>query len=98
MPRTFFYATIPFFIDYFIDLVIMVFIGEIMLELEEYAKQKGLHLIVTSFNGEYMGYITSDKWYEYNLYETTTMSWYGYQAASYITQASKDIMDALSPN
>lgn len=74
------------------------FSGEIMLELEEYAKQKGLHLIVTSFNGEYMGYITSDKWYEYNLYETTTMSWYGYQAASYITQASKDIMDALSPN
>lgn len=72
------------------------FSGEIMLELEEYAKTKGLQLIITSFNGEYIGYVTSDKWYEYNLYETTTMSWYGYQAASYLTQASKDIIDQVA--
>lgn len=72
------------------------FSGEIMTELDEYARVKGLDLIVTSFNGNYIGYITHDKRYENNLYETVTMSWYGYQNGGYYTQVSKDIIDHIA--
>lgn len=72
------------------------FSGEIMVELDEYAKNKGLDLIITSFNGYYVGYITHDKWYENDLYETVTMSWNGYQAGNYYTEIAKDIIDKVA--
>lgn len=74
------------------------FSGEIMVELDAYARSKGLDLIVTSFNGNYMGYITHDQHYEENMYETVTMSWNGYQAGDYYTQVSKDIIDKIAKN
>lgn len=72
------------------------FSGEIMVELDAYAKQKGLDLIITSFNGGYVGYITADKIYDSGSYETLTMSWYGYQTGGYFTEVSKDIVDKIS--
>ncbi len=72
------------------------FSGEIMKELDDYAAQKGIDLIVTSFNGNYIGYVTHDKHYEHNLYETVTMSWFGYQIGGYYTQVSKDIIDQVA--
>lgn len=72
------------------------FSGEIMVELDRYAQEKDLDLIITSFNGYYTGYITHDKWYEYNLYETVTMSWNGYEAGNYYTKAAQDIIDKIA--
>ncbi len=72
------------------------FSGEIMRELDQYADQKGIELIVTSFNGGYIGYITPDRLYDENLYETVTMSWNGYQSGGYFTQLAKDIIDLAS--
>lgn len=72
------------------------FSGEIMKELDAYASSKGLDLMITGFNGQYLGYITPDKIYDEDLYETVTMSWNGYQAGGYFTQVSKDIIDAIS--
>lgn len=72
------------------------FSGEIMHELHDYAKAKDLNLIVTSFSGGYVGYITPDRVYEENLYETVTMSWNGYQAGGYFTQVAKDIIDKVA--
>lgn len=72
------------------------FSGEIMVELDAYARRKGLDLIITGFNGGYVGYITPDKLYDSGTYETVTMSWYGYQSGGYFTQISKDIIDILS--
>lgn len=69
------------------------FSGEIMVELDNYARKKGLNLVVTSFNGGYVGYITDDKLYDSGHYETVTMSWYGYQNGGYFTRISKDIID-----
>lgn len=74
------------------------FSGEIMVELDEYARKKGLNLIVTSFNGGYIGYITADKLYDSGHYETVTMSWYGYQNGGYFTEISKDIIDRTAGN
>lgn len=72
------------------------FSGEIMVELDQYARGQGLDLIITSFNGNYMGYITHDKHSDQNLYETVTMAWNGYQAGSYYTHVAKDIIDRVA--
>jgi neutral ceramidase len=72
------------------------FSGEIMVELDAYAKKKGLDLIVTSFNGGYIGYITPDKIYDSGTYETLTMSWFGYQMGGYFTEVSKNLIDVIS--
>lgn len=72
------------------------FSGEIMVELDEYARQKGLNLIITSFNGGYIGYITADKLYDSGHYEAVTMSWYGYQNGGYFTEVSRDIIDRMA--
>ena len=71
------------------------FSGEIMIELDAYAKSQGLDLIITSFNGSYIGYVTSDRLYDRDLYETTTMSWYGYQNGGYFTKIVKDLVDRV---
>lgn len=72
------------------------FSGEIMRELDAYADLRNIELIITSFNGGYIGYITPDKLYEENLYETVTMSWNGFQSGGYFTQIAKDIIDLAS--
>lgn len=72
------------------------FSGEIMVELDAYARSQGLDLIITSFNGNYMGYITHDRHYEKNMYETVTMSWNGYGAGDYYTKVAEDIIYKMS--
>lgn len=57
--------------------------GELMPEVLQAAKSKSLNLIVTSFNGGYVGYITHDRHYDLNSYETRTMNWYGPQNGVY---------------
>lgn len=71
------------------------FSGEIMAELDKYATQKGINLMITSFNGSYTGYITHDMLYDLDLYETTTMSWYGFQNGKYFKEIVKDIVDKI---
>jgi neutral ceramidase len=69
------------------------FSGELMIELDAYAKARGINLMVTSFNGSYIGYVTHDRLYDRDLYETQTMAWYGYQNGAYFTQIVKDLVD-----
>ncbi|MBO9615353.1 MAG: neutral/alkaline non-lysosomal ceramidase N-terminal domain-containing protein [Dyadobacter sp.] len=72
------------------------FSGELTAPLDAYAKSKGLNLMVTSFNGGYIGYITHDKYFNRDLYETKTMSWYGPYNGAYLQEVIKDIIDKLS--
>ncbi len=72
------------------------FSGELVAGLDAYAKTQGLDLIVTSFNGGYIGYITHDKYFDRNLYETKTMSWYGPYNGAYLQEVIRDMIDKLS--
>ncbi|MCF0038917.1 neutral/alkaline non-lysosomal ceramidase N-terminal domain-containing protein [Dyadobacter fanqingshengii] len=72
------------------------FSGELVAGLDAYAKTKGINLLVTSFNGGYIGYITHDKYFDKDLYETKTMSWYGPYNGAYLQEVIKDIIDKLS--
>lgn len=72
------------------------FSGELMEDLDEYAKSKGLNLIITSFNGTYAGYITADEHFDTETYETFTMSWFGPYNGNYFSEATKNIIDLVS--
>ncbi len=72
------------------------FSGELMEKLDNYAKSKGLNLIITSFNGGYIGYVTNDKHFDLDLYETTTMAWFGTENGAYFTEIVIDIIDKFS--
>ncbi len=72
------------------------FSGELVAGLDAYAKTKGLDLMITSFNGGYVGYITHDKYFDRDLYETKPMSWYGPYNGAYLQEVIKDIIDKIS--
>lgn len=65
--------------------------------LDAYAATKGLHLFVTSFNGNYVGYITEDRHYNNCRHdEVRAMNWVGPNRGSYFTSAIKKIIEAAS--
>ncbi len=69
------------------------FSGELSTPLYKYARSKGLNLIITSFNGGYIGYVTADSWYDQNKYETRTMNWFGFDTGAYLSEIITKIVD-----
>jgi neutral ceramidase len=69
--------------------------GEFMNDLTAYAEKKGKHLIVTSFNGGYIGYVTPDAYYNVASYETQTMNWFGPQNGAYFQEIVKTLIDKM---
>lgn len=67
--------------------------GVFMKEWEAYAAEKGLHLIITCFNGGYIGYITPDNYYNYPLYETRDMNWFGPYNGAYFDEMIRKMID-----
>ena len=72
------------------------FSGELALPLYEYARAKGLNLIITSFNGGYIGYVTQDDRYDLEKYETRTMNWYGPDSGAYFSEIVRRIIDTIA--
>jgi neutral ceramidase len=68
------------------------FSGELIPALDSAARQDHLHLLVTSFNGGYIGYVTDSKWYELNKYETRTMGWFGPGTGDYFSEVIRRLM------
>lgn len=52
------------------------FSGEILIDIE---KELGGEIkpVITSFNGEYIGYITPDKYYDWDTHEVRDVNWFG---------------------
>ena len=71
------------------------FSGELVEPLEKLASSQGLKLMITSFNGGYVGYITADKHYDEHTYETYIMNWYGPNNGAYFSAVIKDILDRI---
>lgn len=74
------------------------FSGELVEPLELYARSKNLHIVITSFNGGYNGYVTKDQWYDRDHYETRVMNWYGPYLGSYISEMIKTQIDIYAEN
>lgn len=70
------------------------FSGELAMPLYQKARAMERNLIITSFNGTYMGYIIRDDWYDLGKYEARTMSWYGPHAGSYLSEVALRVLEA----
>ncbi len=62
---------------------------------EKMARSKDLDLIITTFNGGYMGYITPDKYYNRNYHEVRDMNWYGPYSGSYFDAIISKILESI---
>lgn len=72
--------------------------GEMALDLKAAASSNGLHAAVTSFNGDYVGYVVPAKYYSMNTYETRTMSFFGPQLPQYFDALLGGLVSVVAPN
>lgn len=71
------------------------FSGELMPPIDSVASHHGLTAMVTSFNGAYIGYITLDKHYDIDHYETRVMNWYGPGNGAYLSECLVEMIEAI---
>lgn len=62
------------------------FSGELVEPIDRHFKSSETYLMIQSFNGDYLGYITDDQWYDLNKYETRTMNWFGPYNGAYFSE------------
>jgi neutral ceramidase len=71
------------------------FSGELVPDLEQSLKSGKDKLVVTSFNGGYIGYITPDKYYNLKKYETRDMNFFGPYNGAYLSEMIKLLLEKL---
>ena len=69
--------------------------GEYGLDLKNAVEVAGHQLVLTSFNGQYLGYITPTKYYYYDTYEASLMGWYGPSMGDYLMELNFKMANAL---
>ena len=72
------------------------FSGQFNASLDSLARSRGLHAMVTSFNGGYIGYVTPGKYYDVDHYETRLMNWYAPGTGDYIRECLANLMIEVS--
>ncbi len=73
------------------------FSGELTAGFGATARERGVNLMITSFNGGYLGYVTPDKYWNRDAYETYTMNWYGPGTASFFQNLMQRLVRVLVP-
>ncbi len=80
------------------------FSGEIAKDWQDWARPRGIDLWVSGFSGEYIGYISPDKYYgdlfdkKGNLeYETGQLSWAGPHMEAFFTALMQHMVGAVDP-
>lgn len=69
------------------------FSGEFYPGLDSAAAAHDMQLMVTSFNGGYIGYVTPEKYYDVDHYETQLMNWYGPGTGEYLLRCLQMLID-----
>lgn len=59
---------------------------------EQLAEEKGLNLLITTFNGGYIGYITPDELYDEHYHEVREMNWFGPGNGHYFDELIRQII------
>ena len=67
------------------------FSGEYALQLKNALAVKGYHANVTSFNGNYVGYIVPGRYYYMDEYESKLMGWFGPNMGEYTMDLIRQI-------
>lgn len=70
--------------------------GVFMRKWDKLAQQNGLNLIITTFNGGYVGYITPDELYDRHFHEVREMNWYGPGNGQYFDELITRVIEKAS--
>jgi neutral ceramidase len=72
------------------------FSGELALGIKAELRGEGIDPVITSFNGDYVGYVIPLKYYHLNGYEPRTMSFYGPNVPDFFCDLIRRMTSALS--
>lgn len=62
------------------------FSGELALGIKDFLRVRGSRAVITSFNGDYVGYVISSRYYHLDGYEPRTMSFFGPYVPEYFDE------------
>ncbi|HEY0769676.1 MAG TPA: hypothetical protein VGD31_05030, partial [Sphingobacteriaceae bacterium] len=74
------------------------FSGEFMPHLDSISSLQNQRLLVTSFNGGYIGYLTPQKHYDNKYFETQFMNWYAPGTGEFVRDVMCDALNKMSNN
>lgn len=72
------------------------FSGELALEVKDFFRSRGQDAVVTSFNGDYIGYVIPARYYHLGGYEPRTMSFFGPTVPDYFGELIRSMGTALA--
>lgn len=72
------------------------FSGELALVVKDSLRARGFHGVVTSFNGDYLGYVIPGCYYHLNGYEPRVMSFYGPYVPDYLMELIRELSQELA--
>ena len=74
------------------------FSAELALGIKEFLQAKGKNGVITSFNGDYIGYVIPSRYYHLNGYEPRLMSFFGPNTPDYFDELIRAMaMDLIRP-
>lgn len=73
------------------------FSGELALPIKNEFARKGFQTVITSFNGDYIGYVVSDRYYHLDGYEPRLMSFFGPNVPDYLDEMMRGLGRKLIP-
>jgi neutral ceramidase len=74
------------------------FSGEMAVGVKEHFRARNFAAVVTSFNGDYIGYVIPPRYYHLDGYEPRTMSFYGPNVPDYLDELIRGVGDMLTRN
>lgn len=74
------------------------FSGELALGIKDFLRVRGGSAVVTSFNGDYIGYVIPSRYYHLNGYEPRMMSFFGPNVPDYFDELIRSMALALVRN
>jgi hypothetical protein len=72
------------------------FSGELALGIKDFLRVRGSSAVVTSFNGDYIGYVISPRYYHLNGYEPRLMSFFGPNVPEYFDELIRTMALSLA--
>lgn len=72
------------------------FSGEFVADFTPLTTKKGVNLMITSFDGGYIGYVTPDRYYDRTTYETRDMNWFGPYNGAYFEEMMMGLLEKIS--
>lgn len=70
--------------------------GEYGIDLKNALELEGYNSAITSFNGQYLGYIVPQKYYYFDSYEPRLMGWYGPSMGDYLMELNFKMANTLT--